>query len=79
MCASLVNIGSDVKTKFNVATELRDNTDRFCTGPSYSTFLKKLVPIFRKLLEGPPVFMSTSWEHVRIASTLLWTARANRD
>ena len=56
--------GPDVKVKFNVATELRDNTDQFCAGPLYAVFLKKLVPVFKKLLEGPPVFMSTSWEHV---------------
>ena len=56
--------GPDVKVKFNVATELRDNTDQLCAGPLYSVFLKKLVPVFKKLLEGPPVFMSTSWEHV---------------
>ena len=59
----------DVKIKFNVATELRDNTDQFCTGPLYPIFLKKLIPVFKKLLEGPPVFMSTSWEHV--SSTLM--------
>ena len=56
--------GPDVKVKFNVATELRDNTDQFCAGPLYTVFLKKLIPVFKKLLEGPPVFMSTSWEHV---------------
>ena len=30
----------------------------------YPTFLKKLLPVFTKLLEGPPVFVSTSWIHV---------------
>ena len=57
---------ADIKVKLNVATELRDNIDQFCNGPLYANFLTKLMPVFRKLLEGPPVFMSTSWEHVCI-------------
>ncbi|KAI4289198.1 MAG: hypothetical protein L6R35_001538 [Caloplaca aegaea] len=52
----------DVKQKLNHATELRDNIDLLCSGPSYAAFLKKLIPVFTKLLEGPPVFVSTSWE-----------------
>jgi hypothetical protein len=55
---------ADLKLKLNVATELRDNIDQLCNGPTYTLFLKKLIPIFVKLLEGPPVFTSTSWEHV---------------
>ena len=54
----------DVKQKLNNATELRDNIDLLCSGPSYAVFLKKLIPVFAKLLEGPPVFISTSWEQV---------------
>ena len=56
----------DLKGKFNTATELRDNIDILCQGPAYAIFLKKLVPVFMKLLEGPPVFTSTSWEQVRL-------------
>lgn len=52
------------QSKFNNAIELRDSVDLLCTGATYAIFLKKLVPVFTKLLEGPPVFMSTSWEHV---------------
>ncbi|SLM34988.1 histone acetylase complex subunit [Lasallia pustulata] len=52
----------ELKVKYNLATELRDNVDGFCVGASYAIFLKKLVPVFMKLLEGPPVFTSTSWE-----------------
>ena len=48
--------------KFNTAIELRDNIDLLCSGQNYSTFLKKLVPVFMKLVEGPPVFV-TSAEH----------------
>ncbi|KAL8870291.1 MAG: hypothetical protein Q9198_007663 [Flavoplaca austrocitrina] len=54
----------DVKQKLSVATDLRDNIDLLCNGPSYAPFLKKLVPVFTKLLEGQPVFTSTSWEQV---------------
>ncbi|KAL8682682.1 MAG: hypothetical protein Q9186_001278 [Xanthomendoza sp. 1 TL-2023] len=52
----------DVKQKLSAATDLRDNIDLLCNGPTYATFLKKLVPIFTKLLDSPPVFISTSWE-----------------
>ncbi|KAL8725777.1 MAG: hypothetical protein Q9166_007142 [cf. Caloplaca sp. 2 TL-2023] len=60
----------DVKQKFSIATDLRDNIDLLCNGPSYAAFLKKLVPVFTKLLEGPPVFISTSWEQ-RLRSCIL--------
>lgn len=56
---------ADLKVKLNIAIEIRDNIDQLCTGSSYYTFLEKLVPVFMKLLEGPPVFMSLAWEHVR--------------
>ena len=55
---------AEVQKKYNIATELRDNIDILCSGPTYPIFLKKLVPVFMKLLEGPPVFMSTHMEHV---------------
>ena len=55
---------AEVQKKYNTATELRDNIDILCNGPAYPIFLKKLVPVFMKLLEGPPVFMSTYMEHV---------------
>lgn len=54
----------DLKVKLNIAIEIRDNIDQLCTGSSYYTFLEKLVPVFMKLLEGPPVYMSLAWEHV---------------
>ena len=54
----------DHKVKLNAATELRDNVEFMCTGSNYPIFLKKLLPIFVKLLEGPPVFTSTSFEQV---------------
>ena len=64
----------DVKIKFSVATELRDNLDLLCNGTTYAVFLKKLIPVFMKLLEGLPVFISTSWEQVSIPRYLLRNA-----
>ncbi len=55
---------ADVKHKVTVATECRDAIEILCVGPLYPIFLKKLVPVFTKVLEGPPVFISTSWEQV---------------
>lgn len=60
----------EVQKKYNIATELRDNIDILCNGPTYAMFLKRLVPVFTKLLEGPPVFMSTYMEHVSNAVKL---------
>ena len=60
----MLTLSVELKVKYNLATELRDNIDGFCVGASYAIFLKKLVPVFMKLLEGPPVFTSTSWEQV---------------
>ncbi|PGH01393.1 hypothetical protein AJ79_07934 [Helicocarpus griseus UAMH5409] len=52
------------KTKFktNVAIELRDSLEQLCSGPSYSVFLAKLWPVFKKILKGDPVFVSMSYE-----------------
>ncbi|MCJ1335959.1 hypothetical protein MMC09_001233 [Bachmanniomyces sp. S44760] len=52
----------DLKAKLNAATELRDNIEYLCSGPTYVVFVKKLLPVLIKLLEGAPVFTSTSWE-----------------
>ena len=62
---------AEVQKKYNTATELRDNIDILCNGPAYPIFLKKLVPVFMKLLEGPPVFISTYMEHVSYAMKLM--------
>jgi transformation/transcription domain-associated protein len=63
-CARLGDPSLDVKLKAQIAQELRDGIDYFTQGAQYPTFLKRLVPIFLKLLEGPPVFISTSAEQV---------------
>ncbi|KAL8736626.1 MAG: hypothetical protein Q9181_002303 [Wetmoreana brouardii] len=68
--ARLGDLQLDVKQKLTYATELRDNIDLLCNGPSYGAFLKKLIPVFTTLLEGPPVFVSTSWEQ-RLRSCVL--------
>ena len=54
------DIHLDAKAKLTPAMELRDNVEFLCSGPTYPIFLKKLLPIFIKVLEGPPVFISTS-------------------
>lgn len=54
----------DTKQRLTTATDLRDNIDVLCNGPSYAAFLKKLVPVLFGLLKDPPVFISTSWEQV---------------
>ncbi|KAK8187026.1 hypothetical protein IWZ00DRAFT_456806 [Phyllosticta capitalensis] len=58
----LVDPASDLKVKTGVATEIRDNIEQCCSGSSYNVFLEKFIPIFLKLLEGQPVFISTSQE-----------------
>ena len=62
---------ADPRAKLNVATELRDNIEVLCNGPTYAAFLAKLVPVCKKLLEGPPEFMSTAFEHVRLPCALI--------
>ena len=66
---------AEVQKKYNIATELRDNIDILCNGPTYPIFLKKLIPVFMKLLEGPPVFMSTYMEHVSYGLSLAWVMK----
>ncbi|CAG8961386.1 hypothetical protein HYFRA_00013334 [Hymenoscyphus fraxineus] len=53
---------SDVKTRFDAATTLKDNLEHYITPQQYPAFLKKLIPIFINCLKGPPVFVSTSVE-----------------
>ncbi|KAI9886978.1 MAG: hypothetical protein M1823_001194 [Watsoniomyces obsoletus] len=52
----------DIRIKAQIVQEIRDSLD-YLTQPSrYGSFLNTMVPIFIKLLEGPPVFVSTSPE-----------------
>ncbi|KAG8529873.1 uncharacterized protein KY384_005354 [Bacidia gigantensis] len=59
---SLLTLHLAVALKLNVATELRDNLEMFSSGQLYPYFLRKLLPVFTKILEGPPVFV-TNPEH----------------
>ncbi|KAK7885224.1 transcription-associated protein 1 [Exophiala xenobiotica] len=53
------------RTKANVATDLRDSIENLCSpAATYSKFLAKLWPVFKKILEGKPDFSPTSFEHV---------------
>ncbi|MCJ1310684.1 hypothetical protein MMC25_004350 [Agyrium rufum] len=60
--ARLGDGNTEPKSKVSTATDLRDNIEQLCTGSNYPTLLKKLLPIFTKILEGAPVFNSNSWE-----------------
>ncbi|RPB12496.1 hypothetical protein P167DRAFT_506485 [Morchella conica CCBAS932] len=51
----------DVKLKLQIAGELRDSIDVFTHVPTeYTKFLQKLMPVFFTILNGQPVFISTS-------------------
>jgi transformation/transcription domain-associated protein len=56
----------DPKIKYSHAIDLRDSVEFLCNGTAYAVFLQRLLPIFKKILEGPPVFVSTSWMEVRL-------------
>ncbi|KAK5071536.1 transcription-associated protein 1 [Lithohypha guttulata] len=61
----LADIKQDVKYKAGVASELRDSVESLCTPPpTYSKFLSKLWPVFKKILEGKPDFSPNTAEHV---------------
>ncbi|KAI9744282.1 MAG: hypothetical protein M1818_002434 [Claussenomyces sp. TS43310] len=53
---------TDIKLKVDAANSLRDSLEHYTSGPIYPAFLKKLVPIFVSILNGQPVFISTSGE-----------------
>lgn len=55
---------SDLRVKSTQAIDIRDNIESYCQGPQYSAFLNHLVPVFLKILDGSPVFISTSPEQV---------------
>ncbi|KAL2760646.1 hypothetical protein ACRALDRAFT_1073586 [Sodiomyces alcalophilus JCM 7366] len=52
----------DAKVRLEAATTLRDSLDHYTTGPIYTPFLKKLMPIFINILRGPCIFQSNSPE-----------------
>lgn len=68
---------TDIKTKVITATEIRDNLDVWCqsSGTIYSSFLEKSIPVLLNILDGPPVFDSTSHTQARSihCKTVGWT------
>jgi hypothetical protein len=66
---------ADLRTKGTLATEIRDNIESYCQGQQYSAFLNHLVPVFLKILDGAPVFISTSPEQV--SAHCLYKLRSN--
>lgn len=55
---------AESRAKVEAATTLRDNLDVFTSGPSYPVFLKRVMPVFISILNGPCTFQSTSNEQV---------------
>lgn len=54
-----------MRAKSLLAVEIRDNIESYCQGQQqYSAFLNHMVPVFLKILDGAPVFISTSPEQV---------------
>lgn len=54
----------DSRGKVDAATQLRDNLDVFTNMASYSIFLKRVMPVFVNILNGPCIFQSNSNEQV---------------
>lgn len=48
--------------------EIRDSIESYCQGAQYAQFMNALVPAFLKILDGNPVFISTSPEQVSTAA-----------
>ncbi|KAF2743549.1 hypothetical protein M011DRAFT_471297 [Sporormia fimetaria CBS 119925] len=70
LASKLNDPAADVRLKLNVAVEIRDNIESYCQGPQYAAFLSALIPVFLRLLDGQPVFVSTSFEQ-RLRNCLL--------
>ncbi|KAG9376483.1 Transcription-associated protein 1 [Pyrenophora tritici-repentis] len=65
MASKLDDPNSDLRAKGTQAIEIRDNIESYCQGQQYGAFLNHLVPVFLRILDGNPVFISTSPEQVR--------------
>lgn len=70
MASKLDDPSSDLRAKGAQAIDIRDNIESYCQGQQYAVFLKHLVPVFLKILDGNPVFISTSPEQ-RIRNCVL--------
>jgi transformation/transcription domain-associated protein len=60
--AKLDDPGIDLKTKGFLAVEIRDSIESYCQGSQYTFFLEKFIPVFLRILDGAPVFISNSPE-----------------
>lgn len=73
---------ADGRVKVDAATQLRDNLDVFTNLPSYGIFLKRVMPVFFSILNGPCIFQSNSNEQVQRPPThvmvLMFQAGAHR-
>ncbi|KAB8360902.1 hypothetical protein FH972_024635 [Carpinus fangiana] len=56
------NAQVDLKPKVAAITELRDNIERWCQSSLYVHFLKRMIPVWMKILDGQPSFMNLSSE-----------------
>lgn len=54
----------DLRAKLAQAIDIRDNIETYCQGQQYSAFLNHLISPFLKILDGAPVFISTSPDQV---------------
>ncbi|OAL46795.1 hypothetical protein IQ07DRAFT_682920 [Pyrenochaeta sp. DS3sAY3a] len=70
MAAKLDDPNSDLRVKVTQTVDIRDNIESYCQGQQYSAFLNHLIPVFLKILDGNPVFISTSPEQ-RIRNCIL--------
>ncbi|KAF2204446.1 hypothetical protein GQ43DRAFT_387954 [Delitschia confertaspora ATCC 74209] len=70
LAAKLDDPALDLKTRGTLAVDIRDSIESYCQGPQYSSFLDKFVPVFLKILDGNPVFISNSPEQ-RIRNCVL--------
>lgn len=57
--------------------EIRDSIESYCQGAQYAQFMNALVPAFLKILDGNPVFISTSPEQVSVRRVMSWRRLAN--
>ncbi|KAJ4373715.1 transcription-associated protein 1 [Didymella sp. IMI 355093] len=70
MASKLDDPSSDIRAKDKLVVEIRDNIENYCQGVQYAQFMNALVPAFLKILDGNPVFISTSPEQ-RIRNCVL--------
>ena len=64
---------TDITTKVEAATALRDNLDHYTHISSlFTAFLKRLMPVFINILTGPCIFQADSLDQVGAAGFAFW-------